>query len=299
MPDKNFQEQLSAYGRLIDNALERYLPCGDYPQKNVLDAMWYSVTAGGKRIRPVLTLEFCRACGGNIEAALPFACAIEFVHTYSLIHDDLPCMDNDDIRRGQPSCHVKFGEATALLAGDALLSLAFETALCNNNIDTIRPEKIVRAAGELAKASGAIGMVGGQIIDLESEGKSVSLNTLEFMHKNKTGAMIVAAAKIGCIAAGAAEKYIEAAGEYACCLGLAFQIVDDILDVSGNSEKLGKPIGSDSSNGKTTYVTHLGIEKSKELVAKLTDEASKQLEIFGGEGEFLNQLAITLSNREH
>ncbi len=299
MPDIDFDARLDEYGRLVNEALENYLPKGNLLQKNVFEAMKYSVTAGGKRIRPVLLLEFCRACGGDIKTALPFACAIEFVHTYSLIHDDLPCMDNDEMRRGQPSCHVKFGESTALLAGDALLSLAFETALCNNIIDAPSPENKIRAVGELAKASGASGMVGGQIIDLESEGKSVSLQTLEFMHNAKTGAMIMAAAKMGCIVAGADELHISAAGEYAKRIGLAFQIVDDILDVSGDSSKLGKPTGSDESNEKTTYITHLGLDKSRALATKLTDEAIRQLDVFGDERQFLERLAKSLTRRDH
>lgn len=299
MTENDFKNKLSEYGKTADEALMNYLPKRDLPQKKVFDAMKHSVMAGGKRIRPVLVLEFCRACGGNIEYALPFACAIEFVHTYSLIHDDLPCMDDDDMRRGKPSCHAKFGEATALLAGDALLSLAFETALCNNKIVNVYSERAVKAAGELAKASGALGMVGGQVVDLDSEGKSIDLETLEFMHSKKTGAMIIAAAKMGCIIAGADEKYIKAAEEYARCIGLAFQIVDDVLDVAGSTEKLGKPVGSDNNNDKTTYVTIYGLNKSKELIKDLTEKAINYLKPFGNEGEFLKQLAINLSVRDH
>ena len=298
MAETNFDLRLRDYGEAVDNALISYLPDFDLPQKKVFDAMKYSVMAGGKRIRPVLTLEFCRICGGNMEAAMPFACAIEFVHTYSLIHDDLPCMDDDNLRRGKPSCHVKFGEATALLAGDALLSLAFETALCDNSIDKVGSVNGCRAAGELARASGAAGMVGGQIIDLESEGHSVSLETIEFMHNNKTGAMISAAARIGCIAAGADERRIKAAGEYAKRLGLAFQIVDDLLDVEGDASTLGKPTGSDKSNEKTTYITRLGIEKSRAIVKKLTEEAVRQLGIFN-DASFLAELSVRLSKRKH
>lgn len=295
MSESDFNKRLKEYGETVNKALPKYLPKEDLPQKNVFDAMRYSVTAGGKRIRPVLVLEFCRICGGNLEAALPFACAIEFVHTYSLIHDDLPCMDDDDMRRGRPSCHVKFGEATALLAGDALLSLAFETALCNNNID-IDPQNAVRAAGELARASGAMGMVGGQVVDLESEGKKISLETLKFMHRKKTGAMIVAAATMGCIIAGADKAHIMAAQEYAKRIGLAFQIVDDLLDAQGDASALGKPTGSDAVNEKTTYITHLGAEKSLDAVCKLTDEAVECLETFR-EHDFLAQLAQKLSQR--
>ena len=273
----DYEQRMKAYLNIVNESLQSFMPTGNMPEKSVLDAMRYSVTAGGKRIRPVLTLEFCRMSGGDTQVAIPFACAVEYIHTYSLIHDDLPCMDDDDLRRGQPSCHVRYGEATALLAGDALLSLAFETALCNNNIDKISAANVVRAAGELARASGAVGMVGGQIIDLESEGRSVSLQTLELMHRKKTGAMIIAAAKMGCIAAGADETQILAAEEYAKRIGLAFQIVDDLLDVSGDASKLGKPTGSDNANNKTTYITHLGIEKSREIVQRLTVLRSQML----------------------
>ena len=294
----NSEERMAEYGRMVNEALDGYLPGADCLQKNVCDAMRYSIMAGGKRIRPVIALEFCRICGGEVRAALPFACAIEMVHTYSLIHDDLPCMDNDDMRRGRPSCHVKFGEATALLAGDALLSLAFETALCNNYKYRVKPENAAAAGFELAKASGAMGMVGGQIIDLEYENKKASLSVMEEMHKNKTGAMIEASAKIGCIAAGAGEAGIAAAADYARRVGLAFQIVDDILDVAGSGEKLGKPAGSDKENGKSTYVTLLGIENSRRLAQQLTDEAVRSLAVFAEKGEFLEWLALKLLKRE-
>lgn len=294
----DFNSRLSSYENMVNQGLQKYLPSGQAFQKDVFDAMRYSVMAGGKRIRPVLVLEFCRVCGGNIEDVVPFACAMEFVHTYSLIHDDLPCMDDDSIRRGKPSCHVKFGYATALLAGDALLSLAFETALCNNIISSFGPKNVTRATKELADASGAFGMVGGQVIDLESEGCEINLEKLETMHKLKTGAMITAAAKIGCILAGAEEKVIASAGSFADKIGLAFQITDDILDAIGDSKKLGKPIGSDESSKKSTYVTDLGLSKSKELVQNLTSDAIEQLSVFGGKADFLNELAKRLALRD-
>ncbi|CDZ24171.1 Heterodimeric geranylgeranyl pyrophosphate synthase large subunit 1, chloroplastic [[Clostridium] cellulosi] len=297
MTVNEFNERLDNYGKIVNDALLKYIPSNDVRQKQVFEAMRYSVMAGGKRIRPVLVLEFCRVCGGDIENALPFACAIEFVHTYSLIHDDLPCMDNAELRRGKPSCHIKFGEATALLAGDALLSLAFETALCNNNIDKIGYYNVIRATGELAKASGAEGMVGGQVIDLDSVGKQIDLDTLEDMHKKKTGAMIIAAAKMGCMVAGADGQKINAAGEYAKRIGLAFQIVDDLLDTQGDTSTLGKPTGSDDVNNKNTYVSLLGIQKSKEMVEKLTDEAIDFLKVFD-DNTFLAMLAEKLAKRD-
>jgi len=291
------KQRMEEYANIINLSLDRYLPQTEGLQKNVAEAMRYSTLAGGKRVRPMLTLEFCRLCGGSIEAAIPFACAVEMVHTYSLIHDDLPCMDNDDMRRGRPSCHIRFGEATALLAGDALLSLAFETALCNNYIGKVKPENAIKAARLLAEASGIGGMVGGQIIDLESEERKISLETLEFMHNKKTGAMITAAAKIGCIVADAEEEKIKSAGRFAACLGLAFQIVDDCLDVEGSDDKIGKPVGSDAINDKTTYITHLGIEKSKRLAIKLTDEAISYLNNFK-DNVFLSGLAKYLVARD-
>lgn len=297
MTDIEFEKQLENYGTEVNAALLKYLPSDDLPQKNVFDAMRYSVMAGGKRLRPMLALEFCRICGGNIDDAMPFACAVEFVHSYSLIHDDLPCMDNDVLRRGKPSCHVKFGEANALLAGDALLSLAFETALCDNNIIKLNSDNIAKAAYELAKASGALGMVGGQVIDLESEGKDIGLDKLKFMHSKKTGAIIIAACKMGCIAANADGEKISLAEEYAKRIGLAFQIEDDLLDIEGDENELGKPIGSDKEQNKTTCVTYLGIEKSKESVSRLTDEAIKILDNFNDTG-FLKMLTTKLADRK-
>lgn len=297
MTDLEFKKQLDDYGEKVNTALLKYLPSDDLPQKDVFDAMRYSVMAGGKRLRPVLALEFCRICGGKTENAMPFACAAEFVHTYSLIHDDLPCMDDDVLRRGKPSCHVKFGEANALLAGDALLSLAFETALCDNNIVRVNSDNAMRAAFELAKASGALGMVGGQVIDLESEGKDIGLEKLKFMHSKKTGAMIIAACKMGCIAANADSEKINLAEEYAKRIGLAFQIEDDLLDIEGDEKELGKPIGSDKEQNKTTCVTYLGLEKSKETVRKLTDEALTILDKFK-DTEFLKMLTVKLAERK-
>jgi geranylgeranyl diphosphate synthase type II len=295
----DFDIIMNDYTEMVNKALIDFLPKEDCLQKNVIEAMRYSISAGGKRIRPVLLLEFCRVCGGDVVSALPFACSVEMIHTYSLIHDDLPCMDDDDLRRGKPSCHVKFGEATALLAGDALLSLAFETALCNNCNSKIKSENIISAVCELAQASGANGMVGGQIIDLEYENKKTNLTVIETMHSKKTGAMIAAAAKMGCIIADAGEEKITAASEFAKKIGLAFQIVDDILDATSSDEKLGKPVGSDSENDKSTYVTHLGIEKSQILANQLTTDALCHLEIFGNENVFLKELAQRLANREN
>ena len=260
----------------------------------MLDVMAYSLSNGGKRIRPVLTLEFCRVCGGDYKAAIPFALGAEMIHTYSLIHDDLPCMDNDDMRRGKPSSHKVYGEANALLAGDGLLTLAFETVLSAD----VSAEKKALAALELAKAAGVSGMIGGQVMDLANEGKDVSLDAIRATDRLKTGEMIRVAAVMGCIAAGADEVKIKAAEEYCANIGLAFQIVDDILDVTSDDATLGKPVGSDSENEKSTYVSHLGIEESIRYARELTANAKAAIEIFGGEGEFLSELADKLSERK-
>ena len=276
---------------MINDALEEYLPkSGDI----VSEAMKYSVRNGGKRIRPMLTLEFCKACGTEPEKALPFACAVEMIHTYSLIHDDLPCMDDDDYRRGKPSCHIAFGEANALLAGDALLTLAFETAVKAD----IAAENVVRAVKELSYSAGILGMVGGQVLDLQNENKALTLSELEQIHNLKTGELIRVACVLGCVAAGADEEKIKAAEAYAKGIGLTFQIVDDILDVTSDAETLGKPIGSDAENQKTTYVSLFGIEKSKEVAAELTRKAKAALAVYDENTEALSLLADNLLIRK-
>lgn len=275
----------------INEALEQYLPQSD---DIVSEAMKYSVRNGGKRIRPVLTLEFCKACGAEPEKALPFACAVEMIHTYSLIHDDLPCMDDDDYRRGKPSCHIAYGEANALLAGDALLTLAFETVVKAD----VPAENVVRAVKELSYSAGILGMVGGQVLDLQNENKSLTRSELEQIHNLKTGELIRVACVLGCIAAGADEEKIKAAEAYAKGIGLTFQIVDDILDVTSDAETLGKPIGSDAENQKTTYVSLLGIEKSKEVAAELTKKAKEVLAVYDENTEALSELADNLLIRK-
>ena len=276
---------------MINEALELYLPQSD---DIVSEAMKYSVRNGGKRIRPMLTLEFCKACGVEPQKALPFACAVEMIHTYSLIHDDLPCMDDDDYRRGKPSCHIAYGEANALLAGDALLTLAFETVVKAD----VKAESIVRAVKELSYSAGILGMVGGQVLDLQNENKSLTLAELEQIHNLKTGELIRVACVLGCVAAGADEEKIKAAEAYAKGIGLTFQIVDDILDVTSDAETLGKPIGSDAENQKTTYVSLLGIEKSKEVAAELTQNAKDALAVYDENTEALIELAYNLLVRK-
>lgn len=287
---------LSEYVEIINKALSDRL----YDVKEgqlVVDAMRYAVENGGKRIRPVLTLEFCRVCGAEIENALNFACALEMIHTYSLIHDDLPCMDNDDYRRGKPSCHKQFGEEYALLAGDGLLTLAFETALADGN--SVSAENKVKASRLLARLAGVAGMVGGQVLDLQSEGTEASLEKLSGIDELKTGALIKAACLLGCCAADKTDADTLAKAEtYAECVGHAFQIVDDILDVTSDSETLGKPVGSDVKNDKITYVSLMGVENAQAEVDRLTEKAVGALVGFDENTDFLKELAYNLAHRK-
>ena len=279
------------YREKIETALGALIPAD---RSVVCDAMQYSLCAGGKRIRPALVLEFCRVCGGVPETALPYACALEMIHTYSLIHDDLPCMDDDDLRRGRPSCHKQFGEANALLAGDALLTHAFYVLLGAS----LPAEHNVRAGRLLAQLAGFDGMIGGQVMDLENETRQIDADRLQKTDACKTGALIQAACRLGCIAAGADETKEQAAALYAQKIGLAFQIVDDILDVTADEQQLGKPVGSDDAQGKQTYVTLYGLRKAKDTAAALTEEAKAALRVFGGEAENLLALADNLLERK-
>ncbi len=284
------------YLPLIEEYLPTLLPSSECTEKNVVKSMEYSLLAPGKRLRPTLLLAFCDVCGGDVFAALPYACAVEMIHSYSLIHDDLPCMDDDDLRRGRPSNHIVFGEDTALLAGDALQALAYESMLSEKSLSRFGLGG-ARAAAILSKASGALGMVGGQVIDLETEGKDPSIETITEMYSKKTGQLIKAPCLMGCVLSGADEKKTEAAEIYAEKIGLAFQIVDDILDIVSDTETLGKPVGSDVENEKVNYVTKLGIERSREIVSQLTREALEQLEVFDSDTSFLKELALELSQR--
>ena len=286
-----FQHQLQADQQAVEAALQtRFQASGRYA--DLTEAMEYSLLAGGKRIRPVLTLACCRLCGGEAEKALPFACGVELIHTYSLIHDDLPAMDNDELRRGRPTNHKVYGEATAILAGDGLLTAAFQTL----TEAELPAERIVEAVACLAREAGPEGMVGGQALDMAGEGRALTRSELEQLQSLKTGALISAAAELGCIAAGGELVQRAAVRTYAQCVGRAFQIQDDILDVTGTEEELGKPTGSDRVNEKSTFVTALGLEESRALVQKLTDQAEAALAGFA-HPEFLIQLARTLAQR--
>lgn len=295
----SYGERFDGYFQAVEAALPGYLPREENLQKTVQEAMAYSLLAGGKRIRAVLCLAFCQLCGGTVEEAMPFACAIEMVHAYSLIHDDLPCMDDDDLRRGRPSCHIQYGEAMAVLAGDGLLTLGFETMLNQYYTGKYPPQRVVKAAAELARAIGTGGMIGGQVIDIQHEGKPITGEELNILHTLKTGALIRASAKMGCIIAGAADDIVARADQYAKNIGLAFQITDDILDVTANEEALGKPVHSDSENGKTTYVTLYGMEKSRRIVRELVLEADLAIKGSVLDDPFLYQLADQLAQRDY
>lgn len=289
------QERLDSHRAMAESWLKTCFQ-DRAPRGDLYDAMNYSLLAGGKRIRPVLMLETCRLCGGEPEHILPFAGAIEMIHTYSLIHDDLPCMDDDDLRRGRPTNHKVYGEATAVLAGDALLTAAFEWML--DPAVGLPPQRVLEAAGVLARAAGAQGMVGGQVLDMAGEGHAMGLTEVEELQRLKTGALIRAAAEMGCVLAGGSEAQRDAVCRYAERLGLAFQIQDDILDVVGDEATLGKPVGSDAKSEKNTFVTLKGLEECHHLVDKLTDEAVEALSLFGEEGESLCWLARSLASRE-
>lgn len=281
------------YISLINSSLYDYVKLMGDEEDRVSEAMLYSLKNGGKRVRPMLVLEFCRACGGDVESAIPFACALEMIHTYSLIHDDLPCMDDDDFRRGMPSCHKQFDYATALLAGDGLLTLAFSVAAGAK----LPAEKVVKAIKLLSDCAGHLGMIGGQTMDLQHEGIQISIESLKKTDALKTGRLIYAACTLGCLVAGANEDKFKAAEIYAESIGLAFQIVDDLLDITSTSEELGKPVGSDEVNSKSTYPSLLGFDRSKELVNELTDRAVTAVSMLGDESKFLSDYAVKLAVR--
>lgn len=258
------------------------------------EAIEYSLLAGGKRLRPVLTLETCRMCGGDPQKALPFACAVEMIHTYSLIHDDLPAMDDDDLRRGRPTNHKVYGEATAILAGDGLLTAAFGLLAQAS----VPPEAIVEAVSCLSAAAGPSGMVGGQVLDMAGEGRALTRSELELLQSLKTGALICAAAELGCIAAGSSSNQREQVRTYAQALGQAFQVRDDVLDVTSSEQELGKTIGSDRANEKSTFVTAIGLEGCEVLIETLTHQAVSALDGFA-HPEFHIWLAGQMARRKH
>lgn len=294
----DIKEYINARCTEIDKALERFLPPADELPSSLHSAMRYSVFAGGKRIRPVLLLAACEAVGGNLLDALPAACAMEMIHTYSLIHDDLPAMDNDDFRRGRPTSHKVHGEAVAILSGDALLTEAF-MLLANPRWLTVDPARMLAVIGEISYCAGSHGMVGGQVVDMESEGKSdIDLATVQYIHTHKTGALIKAAVKSGAILGGADSSRISALTRYGEAIGLAFQIADDILDIEGTTEEIGKDAGSDQARGKATYPSVMGLGDSRHRANELVDLAVESLEIFDGRAEPLRKIAGYIVSRK-
>ncbi len=290
----NNNDILKLRAETVEKRLSQLLECGGTAQDRLVEAMRYSLLAGGKRIRPVLTLEFCRACGAEPVQALDFGCAIEMLHTYSLIHDDMPCMDNDDLRRGKPTCHKVYGEWLAMLAGDALQAQAFSTlAECG-----LGAHERAEASRVLAYAAGYRGICGGQYLDLSGEGHKLDAERVYLTHSMKTAALIEAACELGCIAAGAYAQRRSAAVEYGRALGMAFQIRDDVLDCEGTEQSLGKSTGKDAKSEKFTFVTRYGIEKCRSLIEEITDAAISCVQDAFDDAEFLVWLARMLAGRE-
>ncbi len=289
---------LEARCRLVDAALDRFLPKAKTRPATIHEAMRYSLFAGGKRLRPVLCLASTEACGGSVEAALPPAAAVECIHTYSLIHDDLPCMDDDDLRRGRPTCHVKYGEGIAVLAGDALLTLAFEILA---QTAPSRRHGVAGYVSELAVASGSRHLIGGQVLDLEGEGSDILLSPaqLRYIHESKTAALLTTSIRLGAMTANATPAKLAALSTYGRSLGLAFQIIDDILDVTSTPEKLGKSVGKDEATAKSTYPALYGLEKSRKEAAKLTKQAHDALKPFAKKAERLHEIADYLLDRDY
>lgn len=285
---------MNDYLSLTEKSLFEFLPDADCREGKLIESMKYSLEAGGKRVRPRLVFEFNSLCGGNRESAVPFACAVEMIHTYSLIHDDLPCMDNDDMRRGKPSCHKAFGEDIALLSGDALLTEAFFVA----SNARASADKRLNAISFLSTNAGVHGMIGGQVLDLSFEENKPDATALQDMYMRKTGALLIAAASIGCISAGKYDQEtLKSAAKYGYNLGLAFQIVDDILDVTANEEVLGKPVGSDDKNNKTTFVSLYGLSEAFAIAAQLSNSALDALDEIGGDTEALYEITNYLLDR--
>lgn len=303
----NFNVLLEERVKSVDDIIKSFLPKEEGYQKTVLKAMNYSVLAGGKRLRPLIMQEVYKMFGGNSEVIYPFMAAMEMIHTYSLVHDDLPAMDNDEYRRGRKTTHIVFGEAMGILAGDALLNYAYETALkafsypCKEDEKlTEQTERIVKALRVLSKKAGIYGMVGGQVKDVEATENNEQLNkdALQFIYDLKTGALLEASMVIGAILAGASAGEVEKTEKIASKIGMAFQIQDDILDVEGSADTLGKPIGSDDKNNKATYVSLYGMDNAKAENVKLTKEAIDLLEVLPGEKTFIKELLLWLVNRE-
>jgi len=283
--------------QVVDKALETLVPPARTFPPTVFEAMRYSLFAGGKRVRPILAIASAEALGAKTAGLLPIAGTLELIHTYSLIHDDLPAMDNDDLRRGRPTCHKVYGEAMAILAGDGLLNRAFEVLSDPRRLKTVTAPRLIAIMREISLASGAFGMVGGQVVDMESEGKDVDLPTLEYIHTHKTGALIRASVRTGAIYAKANEKRLKALTRYGERVGLAFQIADDILDIVGSQEEIGKDVGSDLKKGKKTFPSFYGLEESRMRAKEVSEQALAALKDFDRKADPLRELAKYIVNR--
>ena len=292
----DLKRYLAARQKEVDRALDQFLPKASTRPATIHKAMRYSLFAGGKRLRPILCLAAAEACGGKIGTALPLACAVECIHTYSLIHDDLPSMDNDDFRRGRPTCHKIFGDGIAVLAGDALLTIAFEIVSRAKPTSRYTMSILLR---EIAVAAGSQKLIAGQVADLEAEGHKTDRAQLRYIHENKTAAILTTTVRLGAMSANADAKKLGAITKFGHALGLAFQIIDDILDVTQTSEKLGKSAGKDVAAKKATYPAVIGLKKSRAEAKRLTRQAHNALSIFGEKGEALHALANYLLEREY
>ncbi len=298
MGDFHLKKYIQERKQIVDDHLNRLLPQPEGPSGQVVEAMRYSLSAGGKRVRPILMMAACEAVGGDFSRIMPAACAMECVHTYSLIHDDLPAMDDDDLRRGKPTCHKVFGEAIAILAGDGLLTYAFELMTHPELTANVGGRLINEAVSIFAKAAGVAGMVGGQTADILFENKPIDPDTLAYIHRHKTGALIRASVEMGALLGGGTPDQVDSLSKYGTALGLAFQVVDDLLDVVGDEKKLGKPVGSDEKNKKATYPALFGLEETKKRAQALKNEALEALEVFGPEAEPLRAIAIYVVERD-
>ncbi|ABA88912.1 trans-isoprenyl diphosphate synthase [Syntrophotalea carbinolica DSM 2380] len=281
----------------VDKALDTYLPGEDVLPISLHKAMRYSTFAAGKRIRPILMMAACEAVGGTVDKVMPAACAMEMIHTYSLIHDDLPAMDDDDFRRGRPTCHKVYGDALAILAGDALLTEAFILLSRLGEDGGVSLEAARRVSADIARCAGSMGMVGGQVVDMDSEGKEIDLATLEYIHTRKTGALILASVQSGAVLGGASSEQVDNLGRYAKAAGLAFQVADDILDIVGDQELLGKDVGSDQERGKATYPALLGLDAARDRAKELRDVALESLSGFDERAEPLRSIAHYIVDR--
>lgn len=287
----SLKEYLNDRKRIVDEGLDRFLPGEEKFPPLIFRSMRYSLFAGGKRLRPILCMAAAETVGGDIETVFPVACAIEMIHTYSLIHDDLPSMDNDDFRRGVPTNHKVFGEGIAVLAGDALLTEAFHLMSNREIIAKVAPEALLQTIGEISHAAGFYGMIGGQVVDLESEGKDTDLETLDYIHRHKTEALLTVSIRSGAILAGASDDDLAALSEYGKGIGLAFQITDDILDIEGDRETLGKDTGKDAAHSKVTFPSLLGIDVSRKRARESIDEALSKIAHFDDRADPLRMIA--------